>query len=208
MPPVLDRGFLFFGRTEKAPAWEGGRYRDAGSGGKAAVLAAVEEEGFAVVAEQGFDLAEEDSVVAGEMFRDEIAGEVGQRVFQQGNAAGCPEKADAELLVESRRLIGSGEMLGERLLIVAEDADAKAALRFQEREQAGVLIHADENEVGIEGNRGERVCSHAVDFAGFAFNGDDRDASGKSTGDAAEHLWVRGGEGHRVFFFKITQQTE
>jgi hypothetical protein len=33
MPPVLDRGFLFFGRTEKAPASEGGPHRDAELGG-------------------------------------------------------------------------------------------------------------------------------------------------------------------------------
>ena len=155
-------------------------------------MAAVEEEGLAFVAEHGFDLAEKDGVVAGGMLRDEIAGEVGERVFQQGNAAGCPEKADAQLLAEFRRLIGPGEMLGERLLIVAEDADAKAALRFQEREQASVLIHADENEMRIERNGSEGIGSHAVDLPGFAFHGDDRDARGESTGDAAEHLWIRG----------------
>ena len=50
--------------------------------GEAAVLAAMEEERFAVVAGHAFDFAEEDGVVAGGMFGDEVAGEMGQRAFQ------------------------------------------------------------------------------------------------------------------------------
>ncbi len=110
----------------------------------------------------------------------------------RGNAAGCPAEANAKLLIEFRRLIGFREMLGERLLVFAKNADAEPALRFQEGEQAGVLIHADENQRRIQGDRGEGIGGHAVDFAGSAFDGDDRDAGGKSAGHATKHFWIKG----------------
>jgi hypothetical protein len=177
-PPIAAQG------KRKAAATK------AGLGGQTAVLGAVEEEGKAFVGGNGFDFAEEDGVVAGEMFRDEVTREMGQRIFQQGNAAGCPAKADTKLAIRVGSLIGLREMLGERLLVFAKDANTEATLRFQEGEQAGILIHANEDQWRIQGNRGEGIGGHAVDFAGSAFDGDDRDAGGKSAGHAAEHFWV------------------
>ena len=110
----------------------------------------------------------------------------------RGTPLGVQRKRMPSWLIEFRRLIGFREMLGERLLVFAKNADAEPALRFQEGKQAGVLIHADENQRRIQGDRGEGIGGHAVDFAGSAFDGDDRDAGGKSAGHATKHFWVKG----------------
>jgi len=162
------------------------------SRGEAAVLAAMEEERLAIVAGHAFDFADEDGVIAGGMFRDEIAGEMGQRPFQQRNTALCPLKTDAQLLLDFGSLFAFREMLGEGLLAFAENADAKAALRFEERQKASIVGHANEDQKRLERDRSEGVGGHAMNAAGFAFDGDDGDAGGESARDTTEKGRIEG----------------
>jgi len=123
-----------------------------GLGREAAVLAAVEEERLAIVALHAFDFAEEDGVIAGEVLGDHVASQFCKCAFQERNTGGSPAIANAEAGVGFGRLFAFGEMFGEGLLVFAEDADAEAALRFEEREQPGVVRDANENQKRIEGD--------------------------------------------------------
>ena len=123
-----------------------------GLGREATVLAAVEEQRFPVVAVHAFDFADEDCVIAGWVFGDDVARQLCQGVVQQRNAAGGPTIANAEPGVFFRRLFDFREKLRERLLVFAKNVDAEAALRFEEGKKPGFVRNADENEKWIQRN--------------------------------------------------------
>lgn len=83
-------------------------------------------------------------------------------------------------MARARRL-GPGKELGEVLLIIFEDVDAKEAVLFQHGEQVGAFIHADGNQGWNKRDGGEGVGGHAVDTSWGAFNSDYRDAGGEMT---------------------------
>ena len=100
-------------------------------------MAAVEEQRFSVVAFHGFHFADEDGVIAGRVFADDVARQFGQRAFQQWDSAGGPPITNAQAGMFFRGLFDFREILGERLLpSCAKNGDTEAALRFQEREAA------------------------------------------------------------------------
>jgi hypothetical protein len=103
-----------------------------GLGREAAVLAAVKEQGIAFVAFHAFDCAEEDGVIAGGMFADNVAGEFGEGAVQKRNPAGRPLIRNAEASIFFGRLVAFSEVLGEGLLSRTKNGDAEAALRFEE----------------------------------------------------------------------------
>ena len=150
-----------------------------GLGREAPVLAAVEEQWFAVVAFHAFHFADEDGVIPGQVFADDVACEFCERAPQHRNSGGGPTITNSEAGVGFGRLVAFGEMFRESLLAFTKDADTKAALRFEEGEKPGVVIHADENQKGIEGNRREGIGGHAVDHAGVAFYSNYGDARSK-----------------------------
>ena len=168
------------------------------SGGEVAVLAAMIEERLACAAIHAFDFADEDGVVAGGMFGDDFTREVSERVVQKRDAGWGPVETNAQTLFHFRSLFALCEMVGKGFLAFAENADAKAALGFQEREQPGILINANENQQGVERNGSEGVGGHAVNAAGFPLNRDNRDAGGKRAGDSAERRVIEGRNGHEV----------
>jgi len=149
-------------------------------------LAAVEEQRVAVVTFHTFDCADEDGVIAGGMFANDVAGEFGQGTVQKRNAAGGPLIRNTEASIFFRRLIAFGKMLGESLLTRAENGDAEAASRFEERKQLGFVRDADENEKRIQRDRGEGIGGHAVYHAGLALHGDHGYAGGECAGDSAK----------------------
>ena len=159
----------------------------------------MEEERLALVTVHAFDFAEEDGVIAGGVFGDDFAGELGECAVEEGNSAGCPLIRNGEASILFRRLIAFGEMLGEGLLSCAKNGDAEAALRFEEREQPSFVRNADENEKRIERNRGEGIGGHAVDYAGVAFDGNHRDARGKGARDSAKDYGIERRDGHGAF---------
>ena len=149
-------------------------------------MAAVEEQRIAVVAFHAFDFAEEDGVIAGGVFGDDVAGEFGERAIEQRNAAGGPAIANAEAGMLFRRLFKFCEILGERLLVFAQDADAEAALRFQEGEKPGVMADTGEDKKRFERNRREGIGGHAVDQARCTLSCDYGDSGGEGARDSAK----------------------
>ena len=91
-------------------------------------MAAVEEERFPLLALHAFDFAEENSVVAGGVFADDVAGEFGESAIEEWNATGGPLIGNAEASVFFGRLVAFGEMLGEGLLPRTKNSNAEAAL--------------------------------------------------------------------------------
>ena len=166
------------------------------SAGEAAVLASVIKERLAIAAIHIFDFADKYGVVTGGMFGDDFTGEVGERIVKKRNSRRGPVEANAQALFHFRSLFALREMVGERFLAFAKDADAKAALRFQEREKPRILIDTNENQQRIKRDGSEGVGGHAVHAAGFSLDGDDGDAGDKRAGDTAEHRWVERGDGH------------
>src|SRR6266436_3750920 len=147
-----------------------------------------------------FHFAEEDGVIAGWMFSDYVARQLSQCTVQERNAAGGPAIANAEAGMLFRGLFEFGEILGERLLVFAQNADAKAALRFHEREKQGFVRNADENEKWVQRNRGEGIGGHAMDYAGVAFHGNHGDARGEGAGDFAKRYGIERRDGHGAYF--------
>src|SRR5215831_3277139 len=121
------------------------------SADQATVLAAVIEERLALAAIHAFDLADKDCVVACGMFGHNFTGEARECVVQEWNAQRGPIETNTQARFYFRSLFALREMLGKRFLPFAEDAYAKAALGFQEREQPRILIDADKNQQRIEG---------------------------------------------------------
>ena len=166
---------------------------------EAAVLAAVEEEGFAVVTFHTFDFAEKDGVIAGGVFGDDVAGEFSEGAVEQRNSGGRPFIRNAEASIFFGRLVAFGEMLGEGSLSCAQNRDAETALRFEKGKQLGFVRDADENQKRIEGDGGEGICGHTVDHAGIAFDGDNGDARGKGACNPAKDYGIERRDGHGAF---------
>jgi len=159
-------------------------------------LAAVEKQRLAFAGFHAFDFADEDGVIAGGMFADDVAGEFGERTVQERNSAGGPLIRNAEASIFLRRLIALGKMLGESLLTRAENGDAKAALRFEERKQPGFVRDADQNEKRFQRDRGEGIGGHAVYHAGLALNSYHGYAGGECAGDSAKRYGIERRDGH------------
>ena len=150
------------------------------------VLAAVEEQRFAVVAFHAFYFTDEDGVIACRVFTYNVARQLGQRAFQQWDSAGGPPITNAQTGMFFWGLFDFREILGERLLASAKNADAEAAMRFQEGEKPGVVIHANENEKRIQRNRSEGIGGHAMHPSRRALNRNYSDARSKCAGYPAK----------------------
>src|ERR1700757_2426064 len=157
---------------------------------EAAVLAAVEDQRIAVVAFHAFDFAEEDGVIAGGMFGDDVAGQFGEGAIEERNAAGGPAIANAEASMLFRGLFEFGEILGEGLLPFAQNADAEAALGFEVGEKPGVMADAGEDQKRFERNGSEGIGGHAVDKSGFALSSNYGDACCKCACDSTKRYGI------------------
>lgn len=155
---------------------------------QSAVLAAEIEKRLAIANCSGFHFAQKDSVITRKIFRDDITGELRQRIFKDRDTSSRPTITDAEVRVGIGALFSGCKMAGEGLLRILENAYAEAALRFEEREQTAFFIHADGDQRRVKGNRVEGVSGHAMDLARLALDSDHGDAGGEMTHDAAEEL--------------------
>ena len=78
-------------------------------------------------------------------------------------------------------------VLRNRALIFAQDIDAEALLGVQMRVGACAVIDADQNQHGIERNRGKGIRRHPVDLA-VEVDGNDCDPGGERSHRLAEFL--------------------
>src|SRR6266852_505362 len=65
------------------------------------------------------------------------------------------------------------------LILVCVHTHTEAAPLLDERQNAGLLVHAHQNEERLKRDRRKRVCRHAVDLARPALGGDHRYARRK-----------------------------
>ena len=144
-------------------------------------------------------------MIAGGVFGDDVAGEFGEGAIEERNATGGPAIANAEAGMLFRGLFEFGEILGERLLVFAENADAEAALGFEVGEKPGVVANAGEDQKWLERNGSEGIGGHAVDEARCTLSCDYGNAGGEGARDSAKGYRIERRDGHGGFSFKIAQ---
>jgi hypothetical protein len=169
-------------------------------------LATVVDERRTIAGVHGLHFTYENGVIAGHVLSDNVAAEVGEGVLEKRDARSGPAEANVQASFGFGGRIGPGEIFGDFLLILLENADAKAALRFQEGKQAGFLINADQDKQWVERDGGEGVRGHAMDLPGSAFRGDDGNAGGKAAHDAAKEIRGERSRGHDGDGGRVTQQ--
>ena len=163
--------------------------------GQGAILAAEEEQGFSIVNCGGFHFPDKNRVVAGDVRIHKIAGEVKERAFENRNAAGRPVIANGEALLGFGTLLSLGKVLGDGLLAVFQNADAKTFFLLEQGKQFRAVVHADRNQHRMERDGSKRVGGHAVHETGPALDGYHGYAGGKLAEGFAEFQssgWRRG----------------
>ncbi len=99
----------------------------------------------------GFDLADEDGVIASRIGVDGRALDLGERVLEDGKPDGALAVRGAlELLGAARR---GCEAAGQLLVIEVQDIDREAAVSVKGLVALGGVGHADQDEGRVEGNR-------------------------------------------------------
>jgi 7,8-didemethyl-8-hydroxy-5-deazariboflavin synthase CofG subunit len=141
-----------------------------------AVLALEEQQRGAFGHDHLFDFCDKNRVVASILRGVQAAFEIGERAAQYGRAVFRALELRSRLFGSAVvRAGGAGIVLGNRTLGLRQDVYAEALFGVEVGVGTGVLVNADQHEHGIEGNRGERVGGHAVDFV-LGVEGDDGDA--------------------------------
>lgn len=118
-------------------------------------------------------------MVAGDVGGHDAADDLGEGVFEEGDAGWRPAKANVELCFGVRCLIRLREVDGKGLLVFLQNVDAEGAVLFEKRKEMAALVDADKNEERVEGDGCEGIGGHAVGLAGSARGGDDGDAGGE-----------------------------
>lgn len=129
----------------------------------------------------GLHFPDKNGVVAGGMRRDEIAGQMEERSFQDGNATGRPTIANQEALLGLRALLILGKIFGDGFLTVFQDTDTETFFLVEQRKHSGSLVDADKDQHGSERDGSKGVRGHAVDQTGLALDGDHGYAGGELT---------------------------
>ena len=136
------------------------------------VFATEVEQRLSVMNRRVFHFPDKNGVVASDMRCDDIASQVKECAFQNGNAARRPTIANGQALLGMRGLFALGEVFGDSFLALLEDADAEALFLVKQREHFGALVDTDENQQGVKRNRSEGICGHAVNQARLALSCD------------------------------------
>ncbi len=97
---------------------------------------------------------QKNSVVAGDVGGYDAADDLGEGVFEEGDAGWRPAKANVELCFGLRCLISLREVDGKGLLVFLQDVDAEEAVLFEKRQEMAALVDANKNE---ERDRGRRM---------------------------------------------------
>src|SRR5450755_3122855 len=95
-------------------------------------------------------------------------------------------EADVEAIFHVFVLAWLREKFGDGLLMFFEDAHAETLLFEEIWEHQRFLVYADQDQQRIQGDRGEGIGGHAVNFAGLVLNADDRYAGGELAEGLAE----------------------
>jgi hypothetical protein len=150
------------------------------------VFAFEEEERAAGAYDNFFDFGDEDGVVAGVLCTVETALEVGEGSVEDGCAVASAVEDGTGFF--GGAIVGAGRarvVFGDQMLVFGQDVHAETLLGVEVGVSAGALVDANENQHGVEGDRGKGVGGHAVDFILVVY-GDDRDAGGKASQRLAE----------------------
>ena len=125
-------------------------------------------------------------MVAGNVRRDHLAAHLEKRVVNDGGPAGSLAKVNPQPPFRLGVVFFFCEVFGDSLLIVFQDADAKLFFLLQQRIHVGAVGDANEDQHGIERNRGKRVGGHAVNLTGLALDSNYGDAGGEMAQGFAE----------------------
>lgn len=147
------------------------------------------EQGGSVAGAGVEDFADEEGVVAGLDDIVDAALEDGEGGVEDWGSGGSGMPGDA---VEALGVGAAGELGGEVLLGVAEDADSVVGAGAEVREHAGGVVDGNEDEWGIEGNGGERAHGETVRASVAVEGGGDGDAGGPAGASLAELSGVEG----------------
>jgi len=150
------------------------------------VFALEEEERAAGAYDNFFDFGDEDGVVAGILGAVEAALEVGEGSVKDGRAVASAVEDGTGFF--GGAIVGAGRarvVFGDQMLVFGQDVHAETFFSVEVGVGAGALVDANENEHGIEGDRGKGVGGHAVDFILVVY-GDDCDAGGEASQRFAE----------------------
>jgi hypothetical protein len=137
------------------------------------VLAPVHEQRPPAGVARVLDLADEERVVAAPVGADDPGDEMRDRALDERRVVHDLEPRFDRLLQQP-----AGEVVGELLLAVGEDADPVLGSLVQQRVHAGAAIDRDQDERRVERDGHERVRRHAVDLLADPRR-DDRDARGE-----------------------------
>ena len=157
-----------------------------------AILPAKEQQRIPFPQNHVLDFRNEDRVVPRLLRRLQPTFQVCQRAVQHRSS--MPRAVKARPGLNLGVLVGTLRtrvVLGNCLLVLAEDIDPEALLGVQMGMGAGAVIHTDQHQHGIERNRRERVGRHAVHLA-VEVNGDDRHPGGEGSHRLAEFDWIQG----------------
>ena len=125
-------------------------------------------------------------MVAGDVGGHDAADDLGEGVFEEGDAGWRPAKANVELGFGLRCLFRLREVDGKGLLVFLQDVHAEEAILFEKRQEMAALVNADKNQERVEGDGSEGISGHAIGLAGSARGGDDGDAGGELAERVAE----------------------
>ena len=129
---------------------------------------------------------DENGVVARRMRRTQLATHLEECVLEHASPAGRTPEMDAQPVLRFGAVHALCEIFGNGLLILLEDADAELLFLFEHGEDFRAVVHANQNQHGMERNGSEGISGHAVNLARLALDSDDGDAGGKMAEGFAE----------------------
>jgi len=171
---IVREGLLFvkrkkriFRRASKGVKWVAKWNLRVGAGrltgrGELAVPAAEEEQGLTRKQIGALHFTQKDSVVSRDVGGNDPAHDLGESVFKERYADWRPAVANAQLRFRLAGLLGLREVHGDCLLAFLQDVDAEIPSLFEKRKQMAALIHANESQKRVEGDRGKGIGGHAI----------------------------------------------
>jgi hypothetical protein len=125
-------------------------------------------------------------VVTRNVRRDQVAAHLKKRALDNGGAAACLPKMDAQALFRFAAMFAFCEVFGNGFLPCFEDTDTETFFLFKKMQHFRAMVNADENQHGIERDGREGVGGHAMNLPGLALNGNHGDAGGEMAEGFAE----------------------
>jgi len=141
--------------------------------GDFSVFALKEEQRFPFVNFRVFHFPDKNGVIPGDMSGNQLAAEAKKSLIQNGNAARRPMILNGQALLGLGALFALREVLGDGLLALLQHTDPEVLFLLEHRQYFRPLVHTNQNQHGIEGDRCKRVGGHPENMAWLALNGYD-----------------------------------